>query len=700
MQRPAYTETRPVAVMDTECFPNYWAIAFRDVATQRIKRFRKFKDEPLDRQGIATILRKWRIISFNGIRYDITMILIAMNGADNETLKRANDMLIVEGIPYWEVQRAFGVKPPEWLDHIDLAEPSPGSPGKPSLKLYAGRLHSRRMHELEIDFDEDVTEAQFGIIDEYHDDDLEVTRDFWFELKPQIEIRAKFSQRYQTDLRSKSDAQCAEAVFKRLMKERTGRDVSKPQIKAGLFKYKPPAYVKFKTPALQELLRKLTTSDFLVDRAGKVREPSWLKGYQIPLGGTIYTVGIGGLHSTEHRSNHQSDEDYVLLDRDVTSYYPSMILACSLYPPGLGKIFLSILRDLVKERFEAKAKAKFFKDNGRKEEARPWEDLAEFLKIVLNGIFGKMGQPGSIFYGPQSMVGVTITGQLSLLMAIEANEVEAQMRVISGNTDGFITKVPRDRLAEFMGRVFDWENETGLITEETELHSVYSRDVNTYIAKTAKGEIKRKGKLFTPAGPGLKGASGMKKNPNAEVCFDAVSKFLFDDVPLRDTIEGCTDFKRFICVGNVNEGGAKKDGVFVGKSLRWYYSTETSSAFHRVKNNNKVASTEGAMPCLLMPAGIPEDLDHDWYVRQATAILEDVGLSVVDPEMEGRTNYFFGRLAKQKTVHEVDPQTRRAKCGKRTISLRERWLETEWPPAEIEIEALRFCGKCKRADVY
>lgn len=356
--------------MDTECFRNYWSIAFRCIETKRVVRLRRTPTQELDRQRLAKIMRNWRIISFNGIGYDMPMVALAMTGASNTALKNASDEIILTDIKPWQFLREHDLELPEFIDHIDLQQVSPGSPQMPSLKIYAGRLHSKRMQDLPFEVDAVLTDKQISVLEDYHDNDLQVTEDKYFELKPQIELRASMSDQYGVDLRSKSDAQVAEAVIKTEIERMTGKKVYKPDVKPGLFKYVAPAYIRFQTPAMQEILRKITTSNMVVDHGGRVTMPEWLEKADIPIGSSVYRMGIGGLHSSESKTTHLSNDTRVLLDRDVTSYYPSIILNNKLYPKHLGVPFLKVYRGIFERRLAAKKKARELGDEIEKLEAR------------------------------------------------------------------------------------------------------------------------------------------------------------------------------------------------------------------------------------------------------------------------------------------------------------------------------------------
>lgn len=689
-----YTDPRPTAVMDTECYPNYWSIAFRDIATKRVVRLRRTPTEELDRHRLAKIMRNWRIVSFNGIGYDMPMIALAMTGATNAALKNASDELIFTDIPYWQFMRNRDLELPDFIDHIDLKEVSPGSAQKdggdnrwgPSLKLYAGRMHSKRMQDLPFPVDTVLTDEQIELLENYHDNDLAVTEDLYVELKPQIELRAKMSDQYGVDLRSKSDAQVAEAVIKTEIERITGNKVYKPDIKPGVFKYVAPPFIKFQTPEMQALLKRITSSNMVVKENGRIQMPEWLEKAEIPLGESLYSMGIGGLHSNESSVAHISDDTVIHLDRDVRSYYPSIILLLKLFPKHLGPVFLKVYKRIFDTRISAKERAEALEQAADMIAARGYADIAETLKIVLNGSFGKFGSPYSVLSSPALMIQTTVTGQLGALMCIESLVLRG-FNVVSANTDGFVTRVPRNRRDEFNAVLFDWELDTGFITEETAYRALYSRDVNNYIAITEKGKVKGKG-AFAPAGPGQKGAAGLKKNPACEVTIDAVIAFLKDGTPLEETVRYCDDVRKFVTIQRVT-GGATKDGEYLGKAIRWYYSTDTQTAIHRAQNGNLVPSSMGAMPCMELPDELPEDIDFDWYEREAVAILQDIGIEVIDPALAGRTGMFTGLLGDQKTYHSVRLPSGVAVCGKKPKSIRETWKETK-----SIAPGYRLCSKC------
>ncbi len=325
-----------------------------------------------------------------------------------------------------------------------------------------------------------------------------------------------------------------------------------------------------------------------------------------------------------------------------------------------------------------------------KDEQTRLKNEAESLKISANGTFGKLGSSFSIFYSPNLMIQVTLTGQLAILMLIERLEM-AGIDVVSANTDGIVSKVPRSQRAKFEAIFAEWERATGYTTEETEYRSIHSQSVNAYIAIKPDGTTKRKGP-YTRSGPGLDGASGLKKNPDLEICVDAVVEYLTKGTPIEETIEWCADVRKFLAVQRVN-GGADKDGDPIGKALRWYHAKDVSGGFHRVDSGNSVPRTIGAKLMLELIDHVPADIDYDYYARESYAILQDLGVATIDPALRGRSGVMLARLPDAKNIHRVDARTGIALCGKTRASVRDSWIEYEAVP-----DGHRMCGKCKRSD--
>ena len=607
--------TKQPVVCDVECYINYALIGFKSVANGTTMTFERHEDSDtyIDTPLLLRVLRNFTIVTFNGRSYDMPMIVAALNGATNTQLKALSDRIVRENIRWWDVERELGISVPQAWDHIDLSEPAPGV--AIPLKLYGARMHSKRLQDLPVEPDAVLTPEQIATLRDYNvNSDLPMTVDLWNAIRPDIELREHMSAEYGIDLRSKSDAQIAEAVIKKRVTEmRGGRRVERAEFDEDWkFEYEPPSFVQPRSQVLRDTLDKICALTFELNRkSGQPAMPKELASMIIKIGEGRYKMGMGGLHSMEKSQGLRSDEHYQLEDDDVASFYPKLILVCKLYPPNMGLDFARVYAGILDRRLEAKK--------------RGLKRVADSYKITLNGSYGKMGSPYSIFYAPALMLQVTLTGQMILLMLIEMLE-DAGIRVVSANTDGVISMVPRHMSDTKAAVLKAWQEITGFDTENTKYDFVFSRDVNSYIAaktgvpKDAKysDRFKTKGEFAT---------TGLMKNPSNQVCVDAVVAYLTHGTPIRQTIESCTDIRKFINAQRVT-GGAVWQGQHLGRVVRSYKSIFAVSKITYgagKKEGHKVPDSDPVQPLMVLPDEFPNDVDYDYYVDVAEQMLVDIG---------------------------------------------------------------------------
>jgi hypothetical protein len=620
---------RPIGspmIYDAECYPNFFCVSFKCPETGKVVYFERSPRSDFDGERLRWMMFKFCTVGFNSFAYDVCMVFAAAQGFDCAKLKALSNALIGEGMRPREAQKEFGFRIPfDVLNQIDLIEVAPLEGG---LKLYAARLQAARLQDLPYDHTQYLTEEEAEIVKYYNINDDDNTILLYKELLPEIQLRETLGKEYNQDLRSRSDAQIAEAVIASELAKLTGKYPQKPKAHVTSVQYEAPSWIGYVSPELRSIVDRIEAATFPLDGNGSPMWPEGLgekertkSGYtwvlKARIGDSVYKLGMGGLHSSEQNVAHVATADTLLIDRDVASYYPRIILNERLFPKHLGEAFLHVYEALVNKRLAAKKAGN--------------KTIANALKITINGGFGKFGNLYSLLYSPKLLLQVTITGQLALLMLIEMIQHHG-IPVVSGNTDGIVIKCPVDRYDELNRIIAMWEQITGFETEETRYKGLYCRDVNNYFAVKEKGDEKAK-LLSDRLGVKIKGSyaevgsalnSVLSKNAEHLICSDAVVYALTQGTPVRQTIEACTDIKRFTTVRKVN-GGAEKDGVFIGKIIRWYYAKEVAGQIRYIATGNAVPKSEGAKPLMDLPPEFPSDIDFDWYVEQAEDTLEKIG---------------------------------------------------------------------------
>jgi len=608
--------------LDIEVYPNYNLFAFKKIGKDEITTFETW-DKYTHKQikKIDKLLHSTTIITFNGITFDVPMVLYALRGADVDMMYTMCHHIITKRSAAYMTYRKMGVEEDPTIDHIDLIEPAPAV--MVSLKLYGSRMGSKKLWDLPYLPDTKLSKKKAANLKKYCGNDLVLTEDLYIAIKDRIELRIKMSKKYGVDLRSKSDAQIAEVVICHEL----GFTGKAPKIpKNYTFKYKAPKYLKFKTPQLKELLKLTQTLKYSLSDKMQVNFPKEFK--ILTIGNSTYKMGIGGLHSQEKSLVCKKD----MQNADYASYYPRIILNNKYYPKHLGKKFLKVFSKIVDERLAGK-------------EIDAKGVVAMGLKIVINGAFGKFGSQYSKLFSPDLLIHTTITGQLTLLMLIEQFEA-AGITVISSNTDGIEYSTTKTKKAKKIIKKLDAVS--GHTMEIGSYKGLYARDVNNYVADYGD-YVKAKGVYCNPLDP----ENFLKKNTQVPICFEAVRQYILKGTPIKKTIKKCKDVKQFLAGTQVKGGayfgtpirgerekiitntkvgykwvipflGFDDESYYLGKVVRWYYSTNGKS-IHRQATGNKVPLSDGVIPMMTLKKKIPKDLNYNYYYDYANRMLKDLG---------------------------------------------------------------------------
>lgn len=148
--------------------------------------------------------------------------------------------------------------------------------------------------------------------------------------------------------------------------------------------------------------------------------------------------------------------------------YPNIAINLDVLGPATGKY-----QDLLTERTKVK----------HKDKAR-----SDALKLILNSVYGNLGNQYSTLHNPKAQVGVCVYGQISLYEL--GKRLSQYAEIVQMNTDG-VAFVPHD--AHYKGVQKQWEEDFGLRLEEDRFDRWIQKDVNNYIAVTEDGDIYTKG---------------------------------------------------------------------------------------------------------------------------------------------------------------------------------------------------------------
>lgn len=380
-------------------------------------------------------------------------------------------------------------------------------------------------------------------MEEYNDNDVFICCELVRMNQEEIRLRYMISKEYEINVLSASRSTIADKVIVKLYSKFTGlhpkRFIDTKTIRRKIEVSEILSdKIQFLSPQLNDLLQSLRSLVLMGEKGEFERTFTYA--------GTSYTLATGGLHSNEIPAIYVADDKQTIVDRDVTSYYPNLIRSLKVCQKHLNpKAWFRIADTIVDERTEHKHLAKD-KSLSLILQIKHFT-AAACLKIVANaGIFGKMGSEKSFLCDKKAMYKVTINGQLFLLMLIERLE-DAGIHVISANTDGIVTIVPKG-LEETADNICHWwEKHLGLELEFTSYSKYITEGVNSYLTVKTDGKKKFKGRM----NPKMY-LEDLSKGYNSPIVAKAVTEYFINGTPVMETLRNSKSILDFCRTQNVN----------------------------------------------------------------------------------------------------------------------------------------------------
>ena len=587
-------------VYDIESYPNYTLITFRDHGTGEIREFTLS-----DVEAMREYIKDRTLVGFNNHAYDDKILVTALEGG----VKTDTDAhLMTQQIINKEVKDKLLESTQRELNRIGLRNTNHCQQSidmrkalyqkDGSLKALEIKFGMDSVEDLPFDPMVELTEEQKEVVRLYCRNDIKATAQLLDIGANELDLRKYLTKKFGTSVESEGAPGCAEKILVHAHRERTG---SPPLDNYWQFKENVQRNVgtlesvtnfipqelhglKFNHKETQRLFE--TVRDMTIPCSDGKLESVHLS-HKTNLYGLSISTGAGGLHSIDPPGDFEE-----VLEYDVVSYYPSIMVRHKIRPKQFDEEFTEILEGILEERLEAKRSGDHRK--------------ADALKLILNSTFGKMNYKFSALLDPRAMLAVTTTGQFLLLKLIEMM-TEAGVKVIAANTDGIQIQTEDRTISDLVAQ--KWMDLTGLILESTEFSKLIRENGNSYLAIKADGKLKTKGN-FNSQG-----------KPSYNIIKRAKNLYFAEDADPEKTIRECRDLHQFID----SYAAPKNMEVIAGdkkiqQTNRWYKSTRSTTILYRnnKQNNNprtRISKGENVRVCNRF-GEFPDDIDYKWYIEQ------------------------------------------------------------------------------------
>lgn len=508
-------------IYDIETYPNVFTIAVES-ADSPLRWLFEISDRRNDSKDIVQFIRYLtktgsRMVGFNNLGFDYPVLhqLLKMGETNAYNLyQKAQAIIESQDSDRWVHQ----VYPTDrFIEQIDLFKIHhfDNKARATSLKVLEFNMRMDSIEDLPFPVGTMLNSDQVDVLKTYNLHDVTTTKLFYQESLPMIQFREELTSKYQRDFMNHNDTKIGKDYF--IMRlQAAGVD---------LYEYGTSGRTPKQTlrPTLQ--LQSAILRSIKFDNLEFNRVLQWLKTQSISetkgvfkdlianVGGIDFIFGTGGIHASVENRVVEATEDTLIVDLDVSSYYPNLAIANRFHPTHLGESFCGIYKNLYESRKQYK---KGTIENG-------------MLKLALNGVFGDSNSRFSVFYDPLFTMSITLNGQLLLCMLVE-NILEhvKNVEILQANTDGLTVKIPRTSLASLNITCKSWELSTGLELESKLYSRLFIRDVNNYLAQYTDGSVKRKGAYDY--------VMDWHQNHSALVVAKVAEKVLLEGAPLRETI--------------------------------------------------------------------------------------------------------------------------------------------------------------------
>jgi hypothetical protein len=423
-----------------------------------------------------------------------------------------------------------------------------------SLKAIAFAMRSEVIEELPFPVGSVLTNDQIDVLLRYNHRDVRVTKDFLRHTRPMIAFREELVKKYPgKDWINFNDTKIGKQYFIQELERqgvpcydvgpagRTPRQTPRPTIRLGECIL---PWIEFEQPELTRVLNWF--------KAQTITETKGVfKDVTATINGFTFVFGLGGIHGSVSNRVFEADEEWAIVDLDVTSMYPSVAIVNRFYPEHLGEKFCDIYSDLFTQRKQYPKKS----------------SESATIKLGLNGVYGDSNNKFSPFLDPKYTMSVTLNGQMMLCKLAEMLVSRTSAELIQVNTDGVTIKVHRldGGLVNDVRR--DWEALTKLSLEEARYRRMFVADVNSYLAEYEDGSVKRKGRYEWDV--------EWHQDASAIIVAKVAEQVLLHDAPIRQTVERWPDIMDFMLRIKVPKSGHLQWGDAKVQNLSRYYVAKT-----------------------------------------------------------------------------------------------------------------------------
>lgn len=611
----------PVITYDIEVFPNVFHCCCKNTETGQLYKF-ELSERKRDLISLVYFFMEKNVIfcGYNNKHYDdviINYIIYHYGILIHKSVEQVCESLynlsnaVIKAITIEEISKFKKWKYAHYFYSMDLLTMQFSSKLRVGLKSMQVTMHYKNVQEYDGDFGAYLPICEIDKMIAYNINDVESTEELLNRLQKDIKIRLFIQDEYGIDALSMDSVKFGETILAKKYCEATGISMNELKEMRSPMDYIPLKdvifpFIKYKNPELQAVLEEMK---------GQIVYSKERKGYEkkLVLSNTVYSIGVGGIHSLNKPKIFRPGPDEYIGHSDVASMYPSLLIKHKLTPRHLGESFLKVYEQIYNERIEAKHSGQKIKDKA--------------LKLTLNSVTGKMQQEESWMYDPFNVFRIRINGQLILLMLVD-RLLELNCEIVQINTDGVMFIAKKTAKDEIQETVSEVERITQLTFESDDYEAFYQYAVNDYFGVVDGYEQSHDPELIEKRGM-FRTEPVLGKGLAPTVIPKAVINYFLTKQPVSEFIRQQTDIHDFLMSQRTDKKFKVRHGDRFVQRINRYYASTNGYSLYKVDKDGKEENmlTKSGVTILNKMDDLPiteRHVNYNYYISEANKIIADL----------------------------------------------------------------------------
>lgn len=617
---------RTAFVYDIESFPNFFSVAIKNTESGNIRTY-YIGFNKNDMPEIAKLFLNKKIfwVGYNTIHYDAPLInYILINYKKliklpiwqiTEELKNFSDLIITsENSNPWKKYKYANL-----FNNLDLLTMMFAQKLRVGLKSLQVTMEYKNVEEYDGDFNKSLPEKDLDKLLNYNINDILSTEELMNRLKGEIDLRLGIQDSLGVDVLNQDGVNLGVEVIKASYLRDTAKtwneikDLRSPCNELDLKEILFP-FIKFDLPEFQQLHEELLNTHLNLiwekdpKNKNKFKKTIFINDLEI-------TYSLGGIHTRNDPEIYRADNQWVIIDSDCASMYPSAIINYGLYPRHLGPEFLNTYKKIREDRIKAKREGN--------------KIINQTYKLALNGISGMLQSEYSWCYDPKTVLTLRLNCQLMLLMLTE-KLIKLGCKIGQLNTDGVLYLVDKQHLTDVMDACKEWEKITKFELEHEYFEVFYQYAVNDYIGVYKGYSETHDPKLIKTKGLFIREPQ-IGKGMAPQIIAETLVQYFVNKVPVNETLMNCQDIKKFLTFQKVSKDFSVEYGGKIIRHINRYYMSTNGYKIRKCKidENGKrydyedICAGSGVTLFNVLKDISPKDakVNYSWYRNEIYKII-------------------------------------------------------------------------------